>query len=200
MLVCVAASVHQRLRRRARRISGQLSANASELPRDWVISHACKTSAVTVSCVGELEEVVVDGVSFDVDSAWTPGARLFQGTIHGVSVCVQVERAGIGYRLTMHGIAAEFTVLSPSSAALYALMPAKESTESSKFLLAPMPGLLISVAVQSGDEVDPGQELAVIEAMKMENVLRADEQRKVASVLVSPGESLSVDQPIMEFV
>jgi propionyl-CoA carboxylase alpha chain len=63
-----------------------------------------------------------------------------------------------------------------------------------------MPGLLISVAVQSGDEVDPGQELAVVEAMKMENVLRADEQKKVASVLVSPGESVSVDQPIIEFV
>ncbi len=94
----------------------------------------------------------------------------------------------------------EVLVLSPRAAALYALMPAKEAAQSSQFLLAPMPGLLVSVAVQSGDEVDPGQELAVVEAMKRENVLRADEQRKVASVLGSPGESVSVDQPIIEFV
>jgi propionyl-CoA carboxylase alpha chain len=100
----------------------------------------------------------------------------------------------------MGGVIAELMVLSPRSAALYALMPVKEATDSSQFLLAPMPGLLVSVAVQSGDEVDAGQELAVVEAMKMENVLRASDHRKVASVLVSPGESVSVDQPIIEFV
>ncbi len=78
-------------------------------------------------------------------------------------------------------------------------MPVKETSGASQYLLAPMPGLLVSVAVQSGDEVDKGQELAVVEAMKMENVLRADQPRKIASVLVSPGESLRVDQPIIEF-
>ena len=90
-------------------------------------------------------------------------------------------------------------VLSPQAATLYERMPAKESAASSRFLLAPMPGLLVSVSVKTGDEVNPGQELAVVEAMKMENVLRADEQRTIASVLVSPGESVSVDQPIIEF-
>jgi propionyl-CoA carboxylase alpha chain len=100
----------------------------------------------------------------------------------------------------MGGVVIEVLVLTPRAAALNALMLVKKSSESSRFLLAPMPGLLVSVAVQSGDEVDPGQELAVVEAMKMENVLRADEQKKVASVLVSPGESVSVDQPIIEFV
>jgi len=78
-------------------------------------------------------------------------------------------------------------------------MPVKEAAGQSQYLLAPMPGLLVSVAVKPGDDVEAGQELAVVEAMKMENVLRADEQRTVASVLVSPGESVSVDQPIIEF-
>jgi len=78
-------------------------------------------------------------------------------------------------------------------------MPVKEAAGSSQFLLAPMPGLVVSVAVKPGDHVEAGQELAVIEAMKMENVLRAAEQRTVASVLVAPGESVSVDQPIIEF-
>ena len=199
-LACVAASVHQRLGRRARGISGRMSADAVEPPRDWVVSHDDKRSKVTITGAGDYDQVLVDGACAKVSTKWVPGERLFRGTIDGNIVCAQIERAGIGYRLSMGGIVVEVLVLSPRAAALYALMPAKEAAESSKFLLAPMPGLLVSVAVQSGDEVDPGQELAVVEAMKMENVLRADTQRKVASVLVSPGESVSVDQPIIEFV
>ena len=199
-LACVAASVHQRLGRRARGISGRMSADAVEPPRDWVVSHGDKRSKVTITGAGDYDQVLVDGACAKVSTKWVPGERLFRGTIDGNIVCAQIERAGIGYRLSMGGIVVEVLVLSPRAAALYALMPAKEAAESSKFLLAPMPGLLVSVAVQSGDEVDPGQELAVVEAMKMENVLRADTQRKVASVLVSPGESVSVDQPIIEFV
>ncbi len=199
-LACVAASVHQRLGRRARGISGRMSADAVEPPRDWVVSHGDKRSKVTITGAGDYDQVLVDGACANVSTKWVPGERLFRGTIDGDIVCAQIERAGIGYRLSMGGIVVEVLVLSPRAAALYALMPAKEAAESSKFLLAPMPGLLVSVAVQSGDEVDPGQELAVVEAMKMENVLRADTQRKVASVLVSPGESVSVDQPIIEFV
>jgi len=199
-LVCVATSVHQRLRRRARGISGRMSAGALDPPRDWVVAHGDKRSVVTISCTGDRDQVVVDGTPVTVDTDWVPGARLFKGAIDGVSVCAQIERAGVGYRLAMAGMVVELMVLSPRSAALYALMPVKEAAGSSQFLLAPMPGLLVSVAVKSGDEVDPGQELAVVEAMKMENVLRADEQRTVASVLVSPGESLCVDQPIIEFV
>ncbi len=199
-LVCVAASVHQRLRRRAKGMSGRMSTGPLDLPRQWVVCHGGKRSSVTMSSTGDYDEVVVDGIRMKVASNWLPGARLFKGAIDDVIVCVQVERAGIAYRLAMGGVIAELMVLSPRSAALYALMPVKEATDSSRFLLAPMQGLLVSVAVQSGDEVDAGQELAVVEAMKMENVLRASDHRKVASVLVSPGESVSVDQPIIEFV
>ena len=144
-------------------------------------------------------EVVIDGTPIAIDSDWVPGGRLFKGTVDGNAVCVQVERAGIAYRLSMAGIVVQLMVLSPRSAALYALMPAKQAAGSSQFLLAPMPGLIVSVAVKPGDHVEAGQELAVVEAMKMENVLRAAEQRTVASVLVAPGESVSVDQPIIEF-
>jgi propionyl-CoA carboxylase alpha chain len=198
-LACVAASVHQRLRRRAMGVGGRLSAGDADRPRDWIVSQGERSAAVTISGEGDRDDVVVDGVTLQVRSAWTPGARLFAGSIDGVPVCVQVARAGVAYRLAAGGVIAEIMVLSPRASKLHALMPVKASADSSQFLLAPMPGLLVSVAVQSGDEVDPGQELAVVEAMKMENVLRADEARKVASVLVSPGESVSVDQPIIEF-
>jgi len=200
VLVCVAASVHQRLARRAGEIGGRISANPSDAARTWVISFRDRCSTAMISSIDDHEEVVVDGLSSKIRSTWAPGAHLYRGTIDGVSVCMQVERCGIEYRLATRGIVAELTVLSQRSAELYARMPAKEKAETSQYLLSPMPGLLISVAVGSGDEVNPGQELAVVEAMKMENVLRADEARTVASVLVSPGESLSVDQPIIEFV
>ena len=198
-LVCVAASVHQRLRRRARETGGPMSARSLDSPAQWVVSHGEKQSTVTVTGRGNLGEVSIDAIPVAVEADWVPGARLFKGTIDGNVVCVQIEHAGVAYRLAMGGIVARLMVLSPRSAALYALMPVKEAAGSSQFLLAPMPGLLVSVAVKSGDDVDAGQELAVVEAMKMENVLRAEEQRKVASVLVSPGESVSVDQPIIEF-
>ena len=198
-LVCVAASVHQRLCQRARGIGGRILAASADSPTQWMVSHADRKSAVTVSAHGNVGEVVIDGTPIAIDSDWVPGGRLFKGTIDGSAVCVQVERAGIAYRLSMAGIVVQLMVLSPRSAALYALMPAKQAAGSSQFLLAPMPGLLVSVAVKPGDHVEAGQELAVVEAMKMENVLRAEEQRTVASVLVATGESVSVDQPIIEF-
>jgi propionyl-CoA carboxylase alpha chain len=198
-LVSVAASVHQRLHRRDRKISGRMSADRRPPLRNWVVRHGDRSSTATLTSISDSADVVVDGTRVEVNAAWVPGTRLFKGMIDDNDVCVQVERAGFGYRLSMRGIVVELMVLSPRAAELYALMPIKTSRESSRFLLAPMPGLLVSVAVASGDEVEPGQELAVVEAMKMENVLRSDVQRTVASVLVSPGESVSVDQPIIEF-
>ena len=90
-------------------------------------------------------------------------------------------------------------VLSPRIAALQALMPVKEAPDLSKFLLSPMPGLLVSVAVDTGENVQAGDELAVVEAMKMENVLRAERDGVVSAVKASAGDSLAVDQVILEF-
>ena len=154
---------------------------------------------MTIAGNGDHEDILIDSTTVRMDTDWSPGMRLCRATVDGRSVCVQVERTAAGYRLAMGGVVAELLVLSPRAIELFALMPVKETAGASRFLLAPMPGLLVSVAVVSGDEVDPGQELAVVEAMKMENVLRAHEARTVASVLVSPGESVSVDQPIIEF-
>jgi len=198
-LVCVGASVHQRLHRRAKGIGDRLSTGTLDSPNRWIVSHGGRSSAVTVFGRGDVDEVAIDGATVAVASHWAPGARLFDGHVDGKRVCVQVECTGIAYRLSMAGIVVDLMVLSPRSAELYELMPVKQDVGSSQFLLAPMPGLLVSVAVKSGDNVDIGQELAVVEAMKMENVLRAEEQRTIASVLVSPGESVSVDQPIIEF-
>ena len=144
-------------------------------------------------------EVEEERVRFRVETDWRPGLDCFEGTVDGTPIAVQVERRGHGFRLAHAGHAADYQVLSLRAAALRALMPVKRPPDLSRFLLSPMPGLLVRVSVGPGDPVKAGQELAVVEAMKMENVLRAEQDGTVAAVLAEPGASLAVDQPILEF-
>ncbi len=136
---------------------------------------------------------------YRVETAWRPGLDCFEGTVNGTPLAVQVERARHGFRLTHAGHSARYQVLSLRAAALRALMPVKRPPDLSRFLLSPMPGLLVRIAVGPGDRVKAGQEVAVVEAMKMENLLRAEQDGTVAAVLAEPGASLAVDQPIVEF-
>jgi len=128
--------------------------------------------------------------------------RLF-GTVNGRPFVAQAERgtprAPLAYRIQHNGRAIEVTVLSPRAAELHRLMPYKAPPDTSKLLLSPMPGLLVHIAVQPGQLVQAGERLAVIEAMKMENILTATQDVKVAEVLAKVGESLAVDQPIVRF-
>ena len=124
---------------------------------------------------------------------------LFRGRIDGRPVTVQVERRGPGFRLSHGGAEVEVLVLRPRVAELAARMPAKQAPDLSRYLLSPMPGLLVKLAVAAGQEVKAGEVLAVVEAMKMENVLRAERDGAIARIHVEPGASLAVDQPILEF-
>jgi propionyl-CoA carboxylase alpha chain len=112
---------------------------------------------------------------------------------------MQVERRGLKYRLFHWGTQADIMVMSARAAHLQALMPHKAPPDMSKFLLSPMPGLLTQIAVAPGQEVKAGEVLAKIEAMKMENVLKAERDCVVDALLAKPGESLAVDQPIIGF-
>jgi propionyl-CoA carboxylase alpha chain len=137
--------------------------------------------------------------SIGVQTGWVPGDPLLHGKIDGVTVAVQVDAVGSGWRLVHEGGQAEALVLTPRQAELYALMPVKAAPDTSKFLLSPMPGLLASVAVAEGQEVKAGEALAVVEAMKMENVLRAVQDGTVKTLHAKAGDSLKVDQKIIEF-
>jgi propionyl-CoA carboxylase alpha chain len=117
----------------------------------------------------------------------------------GQELCMQIERDGIGYQLRHGGLQVKALVLSSQAAEYYSLMPLKPPPDLSKFLISPMPGLLLQLLVAAGDAVDTGQPLAVIEAMKMENVLRAEQAGTVAKLLAAEGDSLAVDQPLIEF-
>ena len=131
---------------------------------------------------------------------WQPGEVLLQIRVGERVATVQIERqAGAAFRLVHGGVVRRAQVLAPRAAQLLALMPEKQASDTSRLLLSPMPGLLSSVAVRQGQEVKAGEPLAVVEAMKMENILRAERDGRVARIRANPGDSLAVDQVILEF-
>ncbi|WP_025770951.1 acetyl-CoA carboxylase biotin carboxylase subunit [Thioalkalivibrio sp. HK1] len=200
ILVAVAAIVQRRYRRQALRLGGQMPDFAPPDESEWIVrlgqdAHSCR---VRLGDDGQ-DIVELDGKSFSIRSDWRYGQILFRALIDDEPVTVQVERHGIGFRLSQGGSEVEVEVLSPRQARLRALMIEAPSVDSSRFLLSPMPGLLIGLAVKEGDEVKEGQELAVVEAMKMENVLRAESEGRVKRLCAQVGDSLAADQPIIEF-
>ncbi len=199
LLIAIAACVHRAYQQRAAAISGQVSGHARDVSDDWVVLTGEISSPVSVTPVSGGYDVALAGELFSVRTDWQLGEPLFHAAFNDYSVCLQIERNGAGYSLYHSGVRADVMVLNPRHAELYALMPEKIAPDTSRFLLSPMPGLLVSVAVSVGQEVKNGEELAVIEAMKMENVLRAERDGVVKAVNAKPGDSLSVDQAILEF-
>ncbi len=155
--------------------------------------------ALTVTGNGPEFDVDVGDRRLVIEIGWSPGEPLMRAKVDRQTVVVQIDTVGSGWRLTHEGGQAEALVLTPRQAELYALMPVKAAPDTSKFLLSPMPGLLASVAVSEGQEVKTGEVMAVVEAMKMENVLRATRDGTVKTLHAKAGDSLRVDQKIIEF-
>ncbi|WP_182866542.1 acetyl-CoA carboxylase biotin carboxylase subunit [Rhodopirellula sp. JC639] len=199
LLIVVAAAIHRRYMDRAAGISGQLPGYERSIPDNWVIMLNGEQSPVVMRPYPGGHEVTYGTDTYRVISDWQFGKPLFKGTVNGETVCIQVERRNMHYSLFHWGSQIDIMVLTPRAADLLACMPVKEPPDMSRFLLSPMPGLLTQLRVEEGIEVHAGQDLAVIEAMKMENVLRAERQGRVVKVLANIGETLAVDQPILEF-
>ena len=210
-LVALAAYVNRRIRNRAAGISGQMPGHGVTIAEDYVViglgSDGRNTpKAVSVRDFHEKSgsSAIETGASrYEICSTWHLGGARLRGTVNGQAFCAQVER-GVGrnplaFRINHNGTRLDAMVLSPRAAELHALMPFKAPPDMSRYVLSPMPGLLVEVAVQPGQKVQAGERIAVIEAMKMENVLFAIADGVVGKVLAVKGESLSVDQPIVEF-
>ncbi|MFN5938740.1 MAG: acetyl-CoA carboxylase biotin carboxylase subunit [Polaromonas sp.] len=210
-LVALAAYVNRRLLGRAAGISGQLPGHGMAVGEEFVIialgaegNNTPKSVLVSDFEVKSGYSRVDTGVSsYEICSAWHLGGARIRGTVNGQPFTAQVER-GVGknplaIRVAHNGTRLDALVLSPRAAALHALMPYKAPPDMSRYVLSPMPGLLVDVAVQVGQKVQAGERVAVIEAMKMENVLFAVADGVVGKVLAAKGESLTVDQPIVEF-
>jgi propionyl-CoA carboxylase alpha chain len=186
-------------------LSGQVAlARRSEAGRPsdrsaFVIRDGEAQAPATVTTVDGGYDVIMDGQTLRVRGDCAPTVKVFDGTVDGQAVAIQIERDGTGYRIGHGGAERRVQVVPARVSALLDLMPVKEAPDMSRFLLSPMPGLLVSVAVSDGEAVKAGQELAVVEAMKMENVMRAERDGVVSKVHATAGSSLAVDQAIIEF-
>jgi propionyl-CoA carboxylase alpha chain len=199
LLASVAAVIHHLTQMRDEQISGRLNPPKTSGGADYVVVLGLDHRPVTVAETAGGHAVIGAGASIELTGQWTPGDTLYRGRADGETLAVQVDRIGIGYRLSHAGVTLDLKVLNPRAAALAKLMLVKQQPDLSRFLLSPMPGLLVSLAVKSGEDVKAGQELAVVEAMKMENLLRAERDGKVGKLHAAPGDSLAVDQAILEF-
>ncbi|MEM7226254.1 MAG: acetyl/propionyl/methylcrotonyl-CoA carboxylase subunit alpha [Pseudomonadota bacterium] len=195
-----AAVVLQTLRAaREAEIDGQLSAGQANGLGDWVALLNGEHHPLSIGRAGGAFSLEQDGKHMEIEAQWRPGDPLLRLVIDGQALVVQVERRGPAWRLSQGGAELEILVLARRTAELAARMPFKEPPDRSKFLLSPMPGLLVSLSVAEDQDVKAGEALAVVEAMKMENVLRAERDGVVAKIHAEVGGSLAVDQVILEF-
>ena len=198
-LIALALAVHLASTARANRNSGQVEGYQWQPGADWVVGLDGDTTSASVAARGDGLGVDIDGRRVELDGVYRVGASIFEGRVDGLDVIVQVTINADGYRLRHAGCSVHATVRSARAAELAALMPVKEIADSSRYLLSPMPGRVVSIAVIEGDGVKAGQPLAVIDAMKMENVLRAHRDGCIAKIVVGVGDSLSTDQVMLEF-
>ena len=201
LLISVATAMHRRYMDRAASISGQMPGYERQVQRNWVVVIGDTHHPVEVTPLenGAGHDVKYGDEIYQVLSSWQFGQPLFRGAVNGQDVCMIVERRNMFYRLLHWGAQVDVMVLTAKAAELLNCMPKKEPPDMSRFLLSPMPGLLSQLMVKEGHVVKRGQDLAVVEAMKMENVLRAERDGTVSKSLVTVGDTLAVDQPILEF-
>ena len=185
---------------RRTRISGTMDNHQRRVGDDWVVSLQSTSHAVRILADKSGSTVIFeDGETCRVESDWTPGQSLARLTVDGKPLVLKVGKVPMGFRIRLRGADLKVHVQSPRQAELAKLMPEKLPPDTSKFLLCPMPGLVVKINVAEGDEVQEGQALATVEAMKMENILKAERKGVVKSIKASAGASLKVDEVIMEF-
>jgi propionyl-CoA carboxylase alpha chain len=199
-VAAAAAAMNRVAEIRRTRISGTMDNHTRRVGDDWVVSlggadHMCRVAADPAGSTVTFG----DGAKLRVESDWTPGQPLARLLVDGAALVMKVGKIPMGFRLRHRGADLRVYVRTPRAAALAALMPEKLPPDTSRFLLCPMPGLVVRISVAVGDEVQEGQALATVEAMKMENTLRAERKGVVKKITAQAGASLKVDDVIMEF-
>ncbi|MGY3073976.1 propionyl-CoA carboxylase alpha chain [Bradyrhizobium sp. LM6.10] len=204
-IAAVGAAIDHVLGERKRQISGQMGGRIVQRERRRAVWLDRQEIMLEVAREGEAVAVrFVDadgkaGNSHLLQSPWKPGDPVWQGTIDGHFVAVQVRPVANGIRLAHQGVEVPVYVWTEAEAASARLMPVTTAADTGKKLLCPMPGLVVSIAVTEGQEVKAGETLAVVEAMKMQNVLRAEQDGTVKKIHASAGATLAVDALILEF-
>jgi propionyl-CoA carboxylase alpha chain len=199
VMAAVAVAIDHVLGERKRRISGQLNTRLTR-ERRRAVWLGKEEILVDVERDGDAIAVTFeDGAIHKLSAPWIPGLPLWQGTIDGAPVAMHVRMIPNGFELAYRGVEAKAFVYTEREARYARLMPVKLLSDSGKAVRCPMPGLVVSIAVTEGQEVKAGETLAVVEAMKMENILRAERDGTIKKIRVKPGDSVAVDAVIMEF-
>jgi propionyl-CoA carboxylase alpha chain len=200
VILLAAALAHRRIRERETAIDGKLAGARIEIAERSVVLLDGRPYRVALRPEDGAYRVEIEEEICFAATDWQLGEVLLEIRVGEHPATVQIERlAGAAFRLVHRGVTRRAQVLPPRAAELLALMPEKQASDTSRLLLSPMPGLLSSVAVSQGQEVKAGEPLAVVEAMKMENILRAERDGRIARIRANPGDSLAVDQVILEF-
>ncbi|WP_414897817.1 acetyl-CoA carboxylase biotin carboxylase subunit [Rhodovulum sp. YEN HP10] len=199
-VAAAAAAMFRVVEIRRARISGRMDNHERTVGGDWVVVAQGESFPLTVSADREGATIQFQGGDHHrITSDWTPGQPLAVLHIDGEPLVLKVAQSSHGFVIRHRGAELKVQVFTPRQAELAALMPEKLPPDTSKLLLCPMPGLIVTVDVEEGQEVQEGQALCVVEAMKMQNTLRAEKKGIVARINAGPGESLAVDEVIMEF-
>jgi len=199
-LAAIAAVIHHQVQSRAAQISGTIGNHRRIVGKDWVVQLGKTEHRISVDLEGDhIVTQVEGGERLAVETDWLPGRSLGTFRLGDAVLAVKIDLSPSAIRLRWHGVDIVAQVRSPRVAELARLMPEKLPPDTSKMLLCPMPGVITSISVAEGDEVEAGQALATVEAMKMENILRAERKGRVAKVSVKVGDSLAVDEVILQF-
>ena len=199
-VVACCAVLHIRSEARRAQISGRLETRRRQLGKDWVVATQGQMWPLRID-IDQAGATLTfdDGAAHYVTGNWTPGDVLAEMTVDDTDIIFKVASLTEGFRVRLRGADLTVIVRGPRQAELSQLMPQKLPPDTSKMLLCPMPGLIVKIDVQVGDQVQEGQSLCTVEAMKMENILRSEKTTYVRKINVSAGDNLAVDDVIMEF-
>lgn len=202
----VCALMHDISEHRAAEVSGALANHARHIPDEWAVQIGDIHYTADINGERGLRTIVMDNpdeekaaIEMEVLTSWKPGMPLVRAYVDNCAFNFKARKCSEGYQVWHRGCEFKVCVRTPRGAELAKLMPVKVAPDTSNLLLCPMPGVIVSVLVKEGDEVMDGQALAVVEAMKMENTLRAEKKGIISKINCEAGDNLAVDAVIMEF-
>ncbi|OLF73197.1 acetyl/propionyl-CoA carboxylase subuit alpha [Maricaulis sp. W15] len=202
-MTCAAAFVHETFVRRAGLIEGRMRPVEEPKMREWVVLLDKRRIPVEIEMTGpgraSLWAPSLASERLEVETGWRAGQHLFEANINGQPVALEFADRTEGYHLRHRGFSAVALVCTTRSAELHAMLPEKEKPDMAKLVVSPMPGLVVSLEVEEGQSVKTGEPLVIVEAMKMENVLRAETDGTIKSIKVEAGASVAADELLVEF-
>jgi propionyl-CoA carboxylase alpha chain len=198
LLVACAALARSFTARRASEISGRLNGPSESTRRDWVVITRGLHHPVQIDLDDKGADVLIDGKKHRLDTQTRPGAKVIEGAFNGEPFAVKIKSAPEGYTLKHRGVSLKTLVATPRGAELHKKIPPKAPADTSKLIVSPMPGLVVSIDIEAGKEVKAGEGVAVVEAMKMQNIIRAERDGVVKKVNVAAGASVAADEVMIE--